>query len=148
MARVTTEVIAQDSDAQLRDQALALLQKTTDSYPTWIRKGKPATSNWAKAFALLARIGQPAPNPKPTPTGANPVPPPDSGVYFGANERRLLDAAERRVRELTTTLRDLLAWAERYRAGDPTLDPEEWYVESEHARCVLGEQSQGQGQDE
>lgn len=45
------------TDAQLRDQAVALLEKTTDPYPTWVKKGKPAASFWAKGFATLAQIG-------------------------------------------------------------------------------------------
>lgn len=53
------------TDAQLRDQAIAEFEKTTDPYPTWVRKGKPASSHWAKGFAALAEIGaQPAPPPK------------------------------------------------------------------------------------
>ncbi len=71
------------TDAQLRDQAIALLQRTTDPYPTWVRKGKPASSNWAKAFSLLTQIAPP-PQPPPPPGGGNPVPPPSSGVYLGA----------------------------------------------------------------
>jgi hypothetical protein len=53
------------TDALLRDQACAELRLTTDSYPAWVKKGKPASSHWAKAFALLAQItGPPAPIPQ------------------------------------------------------------------------------------
>jgi hypothetical protein len=73
------------TDTQLRDQALALLAKTTDAYPTWVKKGRPNT-NWAKAFALLEQVGAtPAPPAAaPAASSTNPVPPPSSGVLFGA----------------------------------------------------------------
>lgn len=45
-----------------------------------------------------------------------------------------------RVAELEYALRGLLAWAERYRGGDASLDPEEWYIESEHSKRVLAVQ--------
>ncbi len=41
------------------------LTLTTDSYPTWKRKGFPATSHWAKAKAIGDQIGAVAP-PSPT----------------------------------------------------------------------------------
>jgi hypothetical protein len=49
------------TDAQLRDQACAELRLTTDSYPTWVKKGRPSSSHWAKAFTLLGQIGATSP---------------------------------------------------------------------------------------
>lgn len=37
------------------------LERTTDSYPAWVKKGKPASSHWARAFAIGEKIGAPAP---------------------------------------------------------------------------------------
>lgn len=71
------------TDAQLRDQAVALLEQTTIPYTLWVRKGRPAKTNWGEALALLAQIG-PKPAPPPVPAGSNPVPPPASGCHFGA----------------------------------------------------------------
>jgi hypothetical protein len=51
------------TDRQLADQAWAELTKTTDSYPTWVRKGKPAASHWAKAKAFLDQIDVAPPPP-------------------------------------------------------------------------------------
>lgn len=56
------------TDAQLRDQAWAELVQTTDSYPTWKKKGFPASSHWTKAKALLDQIGAVTPPPPPPPT--------------------------------------------------------------------------------
>lgn len=56
------------TDADFRDAAVAEFEKTTDPYPTWVRKGKPASSHWAKALAFFAQIGAVAP-PPPPPTG-------------------------------------------------------------------------------
>jgi len=38
------------------------------------------------------------------------------------------------IREVLT---ELLAYLKRYRACDPTLDPEEWYIETESAAALL-----------
>lgn len=51
------------SDSTLRDQGVAELELTTDPYPTWVRKGKPSSSHWAKAFAYLDQIGTTPPPP-------------------------------------------------------------------------------------
>lgn len=53
------------NDAQIRDAAVNEFEKTTDPYPTWVRKGKPSSSHWAKGFELLAQIGAVAPPPPP-----------------------------------------------------------------------------------
>lgn len=57
------------TDAELRDAGVTELEQTTDPYPTWVRKGKPSSSHWAKAFALLAQIGAAIPPPPPPPSG-------------------------------------------------------------------------------
>lgn len=44
------------SDRQLAQLAWAELAKTTDSYPTWVNKGRPSTSHWAKAKSFLDQI--------------------------------------------------------------------------------------------
>lgn len=44
------------TDAELRDAAVQEFEKTTDPYPTWVRKGSPSSSHWSKGFALLAQI--------------------------------------------------------------------------------------------
>lgn len=44
------------TDAELRDAGVAELEKTTDPYPTWVRKGRPTNSHWAKALDFLAQI--------------------------------------------------------------------------------------------
>lgn len=41
--------------------AEAAFKKTTDPYPTWVKKGKPTNSNWAKGFAFLDQIVAPPP---------------------------------------------------------------------------------------
>lgn len=53
------------TDQELAVAAWVQLTQTTDPYPTWVRKGKPASSHWAKAKVLLDQIG---PTPVPTPT--------------------------------------------------------------------------------
>lgn len=57
------------SDADLAAQAWAEFGQTTDPYPTWVRKGKPASSHWAKGKALLDQIGGSSPPPATTPKG-------------------------------------------------------------------------------
>lgn len=56
------------TDAQLRDQAVTLLAKTTATYPAWVKAGKPTTSYWAKALGVLAQIGATPPAPPPPAT--------------------------------------------------------------------------------
>lgn len=51
------------SDTDIRDAAVGEFEKTTDPYPTWVRKGKPSSSHWAKGFALLGQIGAATPPP-------------------------------------------------------------------------------------
>lgn len=41
------------------------------------------------------------------------------------------------IEQLRHALTGLLDWAKRYRSGDPSLDPEEFYIESEYAAKVL-----------
>lgn len=50
----------------------------------------------------------------------------------------LVDSAE--------ALRDILDAAERTRSGDPSLDPEEWYVRRDYARIALARFDFGDGQ--
>lgn len=57
------------TNAERAAAAKLYLEKTTDSYPTWKRKGFPNT-NWSKAFAELDAI-----------VGASPPPPPPSGGW-------------------------------------------------------------------
>jgi len=40
---------------------------------------------------------------------------------------------------LRFALEGLLNWAERYHAGDPSLNPEEWYVERDFVRKCLSQ---------
>jgi hypothetical protein len=56
------------SDKELWQAAWRELELTTDPYPTWKKKGFPATSHWAKAKALGEQIGAVTPPPVP-PTG-------------------------------------------------------------------------------
>ena len=60
------------SDQSLRDQAVALLKRTTRGYVDSRYSAPPTrSSNWYKALALLAQIGpSPAPTPPPAPSGA------------------------------------------------------------------------------
>lgn len=51
------------TDAEFRDAAVAEFEKTTDAYPTWVRKGRPSSSHWAKGFDFLAQIGKTPPPP-------------------------------------------------------------------------------------
>ncbi len=58
------------TDKELAQQAWAELERTTDSYPTWKRKGFPQSSHWAHAKTLLDQIGGVTP-PPPTSTFPN-----------------------------------------------------------------------------
>jgi hypothetical protein len=46
---------AAPTNAELRDLAIAELEKTTDPYPRWVALGKPNT-HWKKAFDALGKI--------------------------------------------------------------------------------------------
>lgn len=71
------------TDRELADAAWAEATQTTDSYPRWVQKGKPASSHWAKMKALLDQIGvAPIPTPTPTPT---PVPTPTGTLLWSAH---------------------------------------------------------------
>lgn len=54
------------TDEELWQAAWAELKLTTDSYPTWKKKGFPAASHWAKAFAFGDQIGSVVPPPPAT----------------------------------------------------------------------------------
>lgn len=77
------------TDAERAALAWTYLTKTTDSYPTWRRKGFPNT-NWAKAKAeldaIVGGVVPPPPAPPPPPTGT-PIPSDGiiraAGVYAG-----------------------------------------------------------------
>lgn len=56
------------TDRELADAAWLELTKTTDSYPAWVKKNKPASSHWAHAKGLLEQIGLAPPLPPPPPT--------------------------------------------------------------------------------
>ena len=82
------------TDAQLRDQAVALLKATSVTYPVWAKllaagaynpKDGSAT-NWGKAFAALAQIGIVVP-PPPPPSG--PIPGWSSVWTFDATKATL-----------------------------------------------------------
>lgn len=60
------------TDKELWDAAWLEFTKTTDPYPTWVKKGKPAESHWAQGKAKGDQIGATAPPPPDPP----PVPPP------------------------------------------------------------------------
>lgn len=60
------------TDKELWNAAWAELVLTTDSYPTWKKKGYPSSSHWAKAKALGDQIGAVAPPPPPPPTTTGP----------------------------------------------------------------------------
>jgi hypothetical protein len=68
------------TDRELADAAWHEITLTTDSYPTWVKKGKPATSHFAKAKALLDQIDVAAPPPPPPPPGS-----PLIGISTGAS---------------------------------------------------------------
>lgn len=51
------------TDAELAAAAKAEYALTTDSHPTWVRKGKPASSHWEKGNRLLDRIIGAVPQP-------------------------------------------------------------------------------------
>ena len=53
------------TDRQLADSAWSELTLTTDSYPSWVHKGKPSSSHWAHAKAYLDQIGISPPLPPP-----------------------------------------------------------------------------------
>lgn len=55
------------TDRELAAAAWLELTKTTDSYPTWKRKGFPPRSHWGKAKAFLDQIGAAPPPPPPAP---------------------------------------------------------------------------------
>ncbi len=74
------------SDRELADQGWHEITLTTDSYPTWKRKGFPATSHFAKAKNYLDQIGVVV---QPPPSGIDLM-----GVYGGP----------------TTDLRAALTW--------------------------------------
>jgi hypothetical protein len=66
------------TDAELRDEAVAELEATTISYPTWRKRvaegyrGKPydgSKTAWGRAFEKLGLIGGVTPPPPPPPTG-------------------------------------------------------------------------------
>ena len=59
------------------------------------------------------------------------------GPLRGATGLAALDAMEAERNEAWMAVETLLAWAERYRGGDQSLDLEEWYVASEFARRAL-----------
>lgn len=73
------------TNEQLADAAWAELKLTTDSYPTWKKKGFPATSHWAKAKSLLDQVEDCAsPPPITVPFGSRP---PIAAVkYQGVND--------------------------------------------------------------
>lgn len=49
-----------------------------------------------------------------------------------------LEAVEESLRRARHAAEGLLDWAERFQGGDPSLDPEEWYINRDFARVVLG----------
>lgn len=57
------------TDADLRDQAVALLKKTTVGYQNTHWTTPPAGSYWAQGLAVLAKIGATPPPPPPPPAG-------------------------------------------------------------------------------
>jgi mannan endo-1,4-beta-mannosidase len=61
--------------ADLRSAIVAALERTTITYPAWVKAGRPKASNWALAFSLIDLLEPPR---------ANPVPPPKVGAYLGA----------------------------------------------------------------
>lgn len=60
------------TDKELWTEAWAELKLTTDSYPTWVKKGYPSSSHWAKAKQFGDQIGAVAP------------PPPSTTLLWGA----------------------------------------------------------------
>jgi hypothetical protein len=63
------------TDRELADAVWNELTKTTDSYPTWKRKGFPSGTHWSKAKAFNDQIGvAPPPPPPPPPDGAAVIP--------------------------------------------------------------------------
>ena len=57
------------TDADLRDQAVTLLKKTTVGYQNTHWTTPPAGSYWAQGLAVLAKIGATPPPPPPPPAG-------------------------------------------------------------------------------
>ncbi len=55
------------TNRELADAAWLELTKTTDAYPRWVSKGKPASSHWAKAKTLLDQVRDPETPPPPPP---------------------------------------------------------------------------------
>lgn len=51
--------------------------------------------------------------------------------------RSAVVVAESEVASLRQVVTDLLKWIDRYRGADPTLDPEEYYIETEQAKRVI-----------
>ena len=52
-------------------------------------------------------------------------------------QREHIERAEAEVVRLRAATEGLLEWAERFHAGDPSLDPEEWYAIRDYAKVTL-----------
>lgn len=55
----------------------------------------------------------------------------------GCGTERYMRRLEDDLEDAHTALRELLTWAERYRADDPTLPSEEWFAVRDYAQQVL-----------
>jgi hypothetical protein len=76
------------TNRELADAAWLELTKTTDPFPKWVSKGKPASSHWAKAKGLLDQVTDPAAPPPPTPT---PPPTTNTRILFAPTAQSELD---------------------------------------------------------
>lgn len=88
------------TDRELADAAWAELSKTTSSYPSWVKMGRPSSSHWAHAKSLLDQIGI-VPPPKRVlgfATGAGPNTPTDSGTSLTTYYAKVKEAGGNAVR--------------------------------------------------